>query len=412
MLIDACFSGFVSSGTNITQMVLTFFSFFLGPSITTKKANWYSLKARGLQIQSNISTPSGRMDIVLWQSFLAGNVESPFNAFYASMQTFQGGRRVSWALNLMRAVGSALGGSDDPRKWPRDATAIRTAVDGAVNAWSRKMQLNALHALRIMLQSHDDTRQLADLVPRYLRQEAADVVRRQRYLVKQECIPANVDVAWCRQLFLDLVDTKRGRWRTTIGARQELHMLHKFLRSTGWLAKHFDGLQQFRDFVRNDVSDGEIRDVCQRFMDGLNKAESRSRYVHILRLFFVRYLGRTLEREFDSTVHQSAAVFETLQDMDEWLSNSSGDDRRTRPDRKHFTSDEVERLMRAQTAPLARLVVVMLATTGLRRRGLLNVHVSAVATFDDKRRCWVAQDFGTTLTKGIKRQAQLTAHKF
>ena len=62
----------------------------------------------------------------------------------------------------------------------------------------------------------------------------------------------------------------------------------------------------------------------------------------------------------------------------------------------------MDRLMGAQVKILDSLVVAMLQTTGLRRRGLVNVLISDIASRDTDTRRWVAKDFSRTLTKGAK----------
>lgn len=75
----------------------------------------------------------------------------------------------------------------------------------------------------------------------------------------------------------------------------------------------------------------------------------------------------------------------------------------------HFSSDEVDKLRAACRSIQEQLIVVLLATTGLRRQGLLNITVPTIASRDDQG-VWRAEQTCETLTKGRKTH-EFTVHK-
>ena len=204
------------------------------------------------------------------------------DGFERSLQTFHGGRRIPWGLGLMQTLCASLknGGQYDPvGTLLACAVNLQPAIHQLLSGLpSRKMQLNGLHALRVMLGGDDRTRPLVALLPRFLRRERADPMRRQRHLVVSECLPKGLHVPWCLDLFRAIIDRKRGHWRTSAGARQELSMLHKFLRSTGWL--DLPGIQDlagFRCHVDTHVSDEELCGICERFLSQLRSTDACSK---------------------------------------------------------------------------------------------------------------------------------------
>ena len=148
------------------------------------------------------------------------------------------------------------------------------------------------------------------------------------------------------------------------------------------------------------VPEDTVVGTCTSYLQTFCADEaSRRRYRHVFRLLFVSYLGNVPAERFQRIVDAAVPMYETLADLDERLSTTSAGDGRTRNKRKHFTQEEVDRLLSAQTRCIDRLVIVLLQTTGLRRRGLLNILIQDVATHEGR---WVAANFGRTLTKGAK----------
>lgn len=216
-------------------------------------------------------------------------------------------------------------------------------------------------------------------------------------------MPRNVNKSWMKELFCDVMKTKKARWKTSATGRQEISMLHKFLRATGWASLEFEGLASFRNYVAREVTENQIVETCMGFLDKFCAEQaSRRRYQHIFRLFFVAYLEKVSKERFHAIVDATIPEYETLADLDERLSASTCHDGNTGDNRKYFTQEEVDRLLQAQHRIIDRLVVAMLETTGLRRRGLVNVRISDVATRDVSTGRWTAGEFGKTLTKGAK----------
>ena len=277
--------------------------------------------------------------------------------------------------------------------------------------------------LRLMLSTDPVFESVLRVMPLHLRREVADVLRRQRKLVKDECMPCNVPAPWVQELFKDIVRLKKAQWRTSATGKQESSMVHKFLRATGWMELPFNSLDGFKLYIMNEVNIDTVVDMCMGYLQKFCAEEaSRRRYrpalgkdsnhqvsfivkvdilhnemciieekltaqccfKHIFQLLFVTYFQKLTKENFGAIVESTIPEYETLADLDDRLSTSTRNTEGGRKvdQRKYFTQDEMDKLMGAQLRILDRLVVAMLETTGLRRRGLVNVLIRDIAHQD------------------------------
>ena len=341
------------------------------------------------------------MDKAAWQARLAREGDTRWKRFFDVCETVEGGSRTVWALNLMRDVLERAGPDG------RHLAQALTDVIGALP--SRPLQRRGLRLLRRMLAADPALAAGLATLPLHLRREPADVLRRQRKLVHVDALPRRgvaAETPWLTDLFRELLRLKRAHWRSSATARQELSMVHKFLRTTGWTtAAAVRSVEEFRAHVARDVTEGQVVDTCVRYLQTFCADDaSRRRYRHIFRLLFVTYLEKVPAERFQQLVDANATPeYETLADLDERLSSAAaGSGPPTRRGRKHLTQAEVDRMRAAATRCLDRLVLTLLETTGLRRRGLLNILVRDVAVRDGAGGDWRAAETGRTLTKGAK----------
>ena len=144
-----------------------------------------------------------------------------------------------------------------------------------------------------------------------------------------------------------------------------------------------------------------VRDLCAAFTDRLcASTQSAHAYVRVFNLLFVDVFGVVPQR---FTVPRRKHLIVSLQELDDMLSTaSSGRMDGRMPHTDHYTQPETDRLLAAaaQRGLRDHLAVALLATTGLRRRGLLNIRVEDVATRTDG--AWRPDVAGRTREKGGK----------
>lgn len=334
------------------------------------------------------------MDRAAWTARIVAEQDKRYLKFFQVCDTVERGNRTSWALNLMEKFLEA-----------RVSSSVATAADAVLQPLPRAMQRKGLRMLRLMMASDAALAEDLSLMPLHLRKEEADVIRRQSKLVKDDAMPRSVKHPWMEDLFRDIMKTKKSKWKTSATARQETSMLHKFLRSVGWQDLPLTTLEEFKAHVENNVTEDAVIGCCKDFLTKFCANESsRRRYYHIFKLLFVVYLRRVDCGKFDSIVDDATPEFETLKDLDNALSDVSGTDARGRRpgERKYFTQEEVDRLRSSQVRVMDRLIVCLLETTGLRRRGVLNIIIKDVAVRDADTGLYTVSAVGITLTKGRK----------
>jgi integrase len=182
-------------------------------------------------------------------------------------------------------------------------------------------------------------------------------------------------------------------------------MVHHFLRSMGLL--NFPDLATFRTHVMS-MSPPAIQEQCAAFADRLcASSKSVCAYVRIFNLLFVDVFAIVSHR---FSVPRRRHRIISIAELDDMLSTTSstvacsngGGGRPHRTD--HFTVDEMEQLLRVAEESGIRdhLMMALLATTGLRRRGLLNIRTTDVAQISDVDHHWRADVAGNTREKGGK----------
>jgi integrase len=173
-------------------------------------------------------------------------------------------------------------------------------------------------------------------------------------------------------------------------------MVHRFTRCSGLL--NFTDFAAFRHHVAN-LSTDTVREMCALFADRLcASTKSAHAYVRVFNMLFVDVFPVVAQR---FTIPRRTHRIIRIDELDDMLSTaSSGTGMVQRTD--HFTQAETEQLLVAAAEGGARdhLMVALLCTTGLRRRGLLNIRVEDVAKSTNG--VWRADAAGTTREKGGK----------
>lgn len=321
-----------------------------------------------------------------------------FRSFLPVLENCEGGTRTAWALNLLCRLCGQLTGGMDPRELPADCTQLRTAFDNVSQDMSPQVKSKALLLLRRMLQANPACEDVLRCFPRRVI-IAPDPVRRQGRLVREDAIPAEMKAEWMRELFGDILcHPSSGGWKTSASARQNLSMLHKFLRSTS--LTDAENREAFELKVRA-LSRTEVEEMCSRFTDQLcASTQSAKSYLVVFNLFFHRFY--TVITEPLTAACRKRRIL-TLEQLDRELSSSAGSSlrggMRTAP---YLSSEEVDRLCSiASGTPREALIVGLLSTTGLRRRGLLNIRITDVAQIGADRK-WMSDKGGRTMEKGRK----------
>jgi integrase len=219
--------------------------------------------------------------------------------------------------------------------------------------------------------------------------------------------PTAVDRPWVRDLLQRILEHPASAgWRTSRSAHQNLCLIQKALRGVG-LLQH-DSLQAFEAAV-GDLSEDDVRDRCAEYVRTLCRTASSARaYVHAFNIVFHAVYGAVRE---PLRVPKRRRPVVALEDLDRELSSHhSAADGHAR-DVAHLSVAETERVIEAcRGSPRDALIVAMLSTTGLRRRGLLNIRAEDVARCDDARH-WTALTGGVTVEKGRTRRSFPARHR-
>ena len=354
------------------------------------------------------------MDSSDWEAAVADPTTPViWSTFYDVCKGLEGGNRIAWGLNLMQALCESTPGEvGNPHNLPKDREGMRQMLKPIIEPMSPQMRSKALRFLRALLAADAMLADIHAALPRYWRVEEAPVLARQMRIINTDCLPKGTYKPWVEELWRDVLSENRDRaWHTSATAKQELSMCHKFLRSTGWLDMEFKNLTEFKCFLVDTVSTQRLLDIANQFVDTLcHNDASAKRYRHIFRLLFVRQWRCISDEDFKSSVMSRCRKRvrdierpEDLAALSEHSASTNVSQLMRHADREfHFTSEEESRLRAACVDIRDRLVLDLLITTGLRRRGLLNVTISNVADRDVGGR-WIARDRGMTLTK--KRRA-------
>lgn len=339
-----------------------------------------------------------------WASFVAqpGPESMLYRGLYEVVEGFEHGTRTAWALNLLVTLCIKVTDSRDPSKLPCDSNVLRPALDEVLGMASAQVQRKGLHLLRCMLDSHEALRPLLQHLPRRLRL-APDPVRRRMQVVVDDAIPTAIRGTWAAELFTNILGhNATSGWRTSASAHQNLAMIHKFLRATGLL--DCTSLAQFESTIRAK-SRAEIERMCGDFTDKLCASSASARaYVGVFNMLFHKVFD-VLQQPL--AIPRKRRRMLTLEQLDRELSvaGSSVSGRRGKGV-TFLSTEEVERLVQAaESKPQDSLIVGLLVTTGLRRRGLLNIKVSDVAkrhTEGSAIHNWQADRGGQTTEKGRK----------
>lgn len=316
------------------------------------------------------------------------------------------GRRTAWCLNLLDDLCSRLDCRGKPDQLPRDARVIRQALEGCLEKASPQIRSLGIGAVRRMLLVDPKCVEIIQFLPRYRRTESVSLLQRQARLVEEDAIPKNT-VPWVGALLREILyHEASGNWRTSKTANQTLHLIHRFLRSCGLL--DCNSLEEFHSYVQSLTEEDVIR-VCHDFTDRFCTTDaSARRYLVIFNLVFFRVWGVVPQKLHVPT--KKRRIY-TIQEMDDRLSQSTKRSSQSggsvvRQPVDYFNADELKQIREAANQRDQRLrdnlIVSLLETTGLRRKGVLNILVNKIATQGDETGQWVALPFGNTLTKGAK----------
>lgn len=343
------------------------------------------------------------MDPLSWQFFLLAHPESPFVQFFEACERLENGERSNWALNAMMAfVKQATNGGEDPLLLPPNTLILQAALSKITDGMAKRAQSRLLRMIRAMLDTLPKELRVATAMPRYGRQEPANALIRQTRVVLEDVIP-KCTVPWGSSFFSWVVQSSAaGGWNTSATAKQIISMMHKFLRTTGWMDGTFLTHEDFSEYIREHVSIDDISVKCRHFVDTFcDTPESSKRYVHVFRLLFVAVWGKMTEEQFLKLKPKSQKrVIQSLEELDDILSSNNSNTMNIVDRTAFFTSEEEERIANAaRVNPRDNMIITLLRTTGMRRRGIANILIPDVASLDDKSQ-WRAHDMGKTLTKG------------
>lgn len=182
-------------------------------------------------------------------------------------------------------------------------------------------------------------------------------------------------------------------------------MVHRFLRCVGLL--NFDDFPSFREHIHN-LAAQTIQEMCAAFADRLCASSNSARaYVRIFNIMFVDVFNVVPHRFIVPRRRHRIISISELDDMLSTTSSTIGGGSAGLPRTDHFTASETDQLISAaaQCGLRDHLMVTLLATTGLRRRGLLNIRTIDVAKLSENSNMephWDADVAGNTREKGGK----------
>lgn len=348
------------------------------------------------------------MDLVDWEHRFGQEDWREWRRYLEAIETTESGMRNAWALNILCDLCDQCGCSAHPESLPTDTQVLRTALEVVLQGKSKQLFAVALKMLRRMLGSNPKCTHLLDIFPRHRQTEVIDPVLRQRKVITEDAIPKRI-TGWVREIFNEiLLHDASATWRTSRSANQNFHLIHRFLRATGFLES--DSSESFKAKLSMLGADQIIR-TCQEFSDKFCFTSSSAR----------RYLV-----VFNHIFHRVWAIMKTpirypmkkrkiyhLAELDERLSSYTSSTASTQRGARHqdyFNEVELSKLRQAasqgRNPKQDTLIIVLLQTTGLRRSGLLNIKTESIAGKGEGTGRWIASHFGVTLTKGSR------MHKF
>ena len=203
-----------------------------------------------------------------------------------------------------------------------------------------------------------------------------------------------------RDFFVDILHHLcTASWKTSQTADQTLAMVHKFLSSARLLdMSRFVTNESMFAHVTSTGAEG-ISEICYNFTDKLCTSEaSARRYLVVFKLLFVHILQMPCAQQI-SRIRKRRRVY-TLQEMDKISISSSSTEHScsTTCKVRWFEDTEVHAMYNAASGSLRdSLIVHLLLTTGLRRKGLLNIKTKDIALQDQDG--WLCRDRGQTTEK-------------
>jgi integrase len=335
--------------------------------------------------------------------------------YLSAADTLYKGTRTVWALNLLEALCKYHNCEKHPELMPAQYKVLRAGIDHVL-AGKKDQQVGIGYRMLHAMVCADSrcTATLAPVFPRRRRKVPVDPVRRQRARCVEDALPRAVKNTWVAELLAEIMDHPASRaWKNSATAHQSLSLVHRFLRCAELL--RFRSLGDFKDHIKQ-MSVQDVESVCLSFTDKYCKTHAAAkRYLVVFNHIFHKVWG-VLKEKYKA--HKAMKrTYSTLQEMAEVLSQTTGTlsdqgAERNSSEEDYFTAAETERLFaaagRAENPHRIRdeLIVSALLSTGLRCAALLNMKIRDVATLvddeNDSVQRWVANDSGTTSTKGMK----------
>ena len=288
---------------------------------------------------------------------------------------------------------------------PGNTEVLRKAFWAAVGEKAGKQsKAKALRLVRKMLSAVPSLEPSLQHMPRVYKLAVDPVVSNKRILVEL-AVPRRVltQGGWVRDFFVDILHHPcTASWKTSQTANQTLAMVHKFLSSAGLLdMSRFATKESMFAHVTSTGTEG-ISEICYNFTDKLCTSEaSARRYLVVFKLLFVHILQMPCAQQI-SRIRKRRRVY-TLQEMDKISISSSSTEHScsTTGKVRWFEDTEVHSMYNAASGSLRdSLIVHLLLTTGLRRKGLLNIKTKDIALQDQDG--WLCRDRGQTTEKRQK----------
>jgi integrase len=339
------------------------------------------------------------MDLTGWKCHIGQGAPPLYSNFMGVLSKFEGGLRISWGLNLMRNLCLFLTNSEDPAELPDDAQRLLEGMKHVTDGWTPQMKRKAVYFVKCMLESEDSLVRIRRAFPLCLR-TCVDPLQRQRQLVSQDVIPKSVRGTWVADLMNKIMSHPVSvSWRTSKSANQNLKTVHALLRAMGLL--DHNSLDEFEKFLSAQSPD-ELRQKCDNYNSHLCSTKSRVKQCTRIQNIIFHHVWALFPNPIKTVGFRKR--MRTLEELDDELSNSTGrgvegNDK----DVLFLSSEQCTALIRACNDMLCDMLIVkLLLTTGLRRKGVVNIRIQDVAQWNDEKQSWDVDKAGKSLEKGGK----------
>lgn len=342
------------------------------------------------------------MDLFEWKQKIQNGAPGYYPVFFEALGKLERGNRRAWGLNLMRELCLKITNNEDPGGLPDDAELLLEGMRYVTKSLSSQMKRKAIRYVKFMLESEPRLQHVRRAFPLCLR-TTVDPITRQSQLVWEDMIPRKIQGTWVADVMKKILEHPiSSNWQTSKTAYETIKMIHQFLTTVGLL--DHESVEDFEAALFK-LSPDEVKTHCKVFNERFCSTPSRvKQYCRVQNIIF-HHVWVVLTQAMKPVGNRKRV--RSMSDLDDALSEKSvqapGD---SNTEVLFLTEDQTKMLIEACGNSVQKtLIIKLLLTTGLRRKGIVNIRIKDVASWNDQQDLWVVDKAGTTLEKGRKQRS-------